>query len=143
MMYEVYEAGLVDLCLRQAPFVDHGTRLHFYIGSLLGSYLSVLDAVDTARAMANVPEWEFAVEFVLDGITGAPRQGGGKVPLSALSIGAFDGPRELARIEGLPVRFPRIPYRSRRDREDVLNLAWADLVDAMGGPRRDGRITLL
>jgi len=95
------------------------------------------------RAMANVPEWEFAVEFVLDGITGAPRQSGGKVPLGALSIGAFDRPRELGRIEGLPMRFPRVPYRSRRDREDVLNLAWADLVDAMGGPRGDGRITLL
>ena len=34
--------------------------------------------------MANVPEWEFAVEFVLDGIIGAPRQGGGTVPLGAL-----------------------------------------------------------
>ena len=40
--------------------------------------------MNTARTMAKVPEWEFAVDFVLDGITGAPRQGGGKVPLGAL-----------------------------------------------------------
>jgi hypothetical protein len=84
---------------------------------------SVLDAVDTVRSMANVPEWEFAVEFILDGITGALRHGGGKVPLSALAIAAFKQPsRELGRIEGLPVRLPRIPYRSRADRETVLNL---------------------
>ena len=118
-------------------------RVHFFIGWLLGAYLSVLDAIDTARAMANVPEWEFAVEFVLDGITGAPRHGGGRVPLGALLIGAFNEPRELGRIEELPVRFPPIPYRSRRDRETVLNLVFADMVDAMGGPRGDGGVIKL
>jgi hypothetical protein len=139
--YEVYESGLVDLWYRHPP-VDR-LRVHFFIGWLLGAYLSVLDAVDTARTMANVPEWEFAVEFVLDGITGAPRHGGGKVPLGALAIGQFNGPLELGRIEELPVRFPPIPYRSRADRETVLNLVWADLVDAMGGPRTKGAIKLL
>ena len=93
--------------------------------------------------MANVPEWEFAVEFVLDGITGTPRHGGGKVPLGALAIGKFNEPYEMGRIEELPVRFPRIPYRSRRDREAVLNLVSADLIDAMGGPRGNGAIKLL
>ena len=108
---------------------------------LLGA--AVLDAIDAARTMANVPEWEFVVEFVLGGTTGAPRYGGGKVPLSALAIGAFDGPHVIGRIEELPVRFPRIPYRSRADRETVLNLVWADLVDAMGRPRTKGAIKLL
>jgi hypothetical protein len=140
--YEVYESGLIDLWFL-SPLTDGRPPVHFYIGWILGAYLSVLDAVDTARTMAGVPEWEFAVEFVLDGITGAPRHGGGKVPLGALSIAAFNEPRELGRIEELPARFPRIPYRSRADRETVLNLVWADLVDAMGGPRGDGRITLL
>jgi hypothetical protein len=139
--YEVYETGLTDLWYRHPP-VDR-LRVHFFIGWLLGAYLSVLDAVDTARTRANVPEWEFAVEFVLDGITGAPRHGGGKVPLGALAIGTFNEPRELGRIEELPVRFPRIPYRCRADREKVLNLIWADLVDAMGGPRTNGTIKLL
>jgi hypothetical protein len=109
----------------------------------LGAYLSVLDAIDTARTMANVPRWEFAVEIVLYGTTGVPRHGGGKVPLGALAIGAFNEPRELGRIEELPVRFPRIPYRSRADRESVMNLVWADMVDAMGGPRSNGTIKLL
>lgn len=141
--YEVYESGLIDLWYRHSPVGGHGPRVHFYIGWLLGAYLSVLDAIDTARTLANVPEWEFVVEFVLVGITGAPRLGSGKVPLSALSIGAFTEPRELGRIEELPVKFPRIPYRDRSDREAVLNLAWADLVDAMGGPRGNGTIKLL
>jgi hypothetical protein len=140
--YEVHESGLIDLWFRHAP-TGGPVRVHFYIGWLLGAYLSVLDTVDTVRTMAGVPEWEFAVEFVLDGITGAPRQGGGKVPLGALAIGKFNEPYELGRIEELPVRFPRIPYRSRADREAVLNLVWADLVDAMGGPRGDGVIKLL
>jgi hypothetical protein len=139
--YEVYESGLIDLWFLHPPTPDRN-RFHFYIGWLLGGYLSVLDAVDTARTMAGVPEWEFAVEFFLGGITGAPRQGGGKVPLGALAIGGFNGPLEMGRIEELPVRFPRIPYRSRAGREDVLNLVWADLIDAMGGPRDGGRITL-
>jgi hypothetical protein len=56
----------------------------------LGAYLSVLDAVNAARTMAGVPEWEFAVEFVLDGTTGAPRHGSGKVPLGTLTIGKFN-----------------------------------------------------
>jgi hypothetical protein len=141
--YEVYEAGLIDLWfLRPLGRADGGPPIHFYVGWLLGAYLSVLDVVDTARTMAGVPEWEFAVEFVLDGSTGAPRAGGGKVPLGALAIGRFNEPFEMGRIGELPVRFPPIPYRSRADREDVLNLVWADLVDAMGGPRGDGRITL-
>jgi Putative DNA-binding domain len=139
--YEVYESGLVDLWYRHPP-ADR-IRVHFSIGWLLAAYLSVLDAVDTARTMASVPQWEFALEFVLDGVTGAPRHGGGKVPLGALAIGAVNEPRELGRIEELPVRFPRIPYRSRTDRETVLNLVWADMVDAMGGPRSDGAIKLL
>jgi hypothetical protein len=140
--YEVYESGLVDLWFLHPP-TDGRNRFHFYIGWLLGAYLSVLDTVDTVRTMGGVPEWEFAVEFVLDGITGAPRHGGGKIPLGALSIGAFNEPRELGRIEELPVRFPRVPYRSRAERETVLNLVWADLIDALGGPRGDGRIALL
>ena len=93
--------------------------------------------------MANVPEWEFAIEFVLDGTTGVPRHGGGKVRLAALEIGGFDAPLDAWRIEELPIKFPRIPYRSRADREAVLNLAWADLVDAMGGPRMPESIKLL
>jgi hypothetical protein len=141
--YEVYENGLIDLWYRHPPVVGNGPRAHFYIGWILGAYLSVLDAIDTVRTMANIPEWEFAVEFAFDGITGAPRHGGGKVPLGALLIGAFNEPRELGRIEELPVKFPRIPYRSRRDREVVLNLVWSDLIDAMGGPRDDGIIKLL
>jgi hypothetical protein len=51
---------------------------HFYIGWLLGGYLPVLGAIDTARSMANVPEWEFAIEFTLDGTAGAPRLTAGK-----------------------------------------------------------------
>ena len=141
--YEVYEFGLIDLWYLHPPVVGSGPRAHFYIAWLLAAYLSVLDAIDTARTMANVHEWEFAVEFVLDGITGTPRLGGGKVPLGLLVIGAFNEPRELGRIQELPVKFPRIPYRSRRDREAVLNLVWSDLVDAMGGPREDGAIKLL
>jgi hypothetical protein len=140
--YEVYEAGLIDLWYLHPP-ADGPVRVHFYIGWLLGAYLSVLDAVDTARTMANVPEWEFVVEFVLDGITGAPAHGGSKVRLGALAIGGFNNSFDRDRIEELPVRFPRIPYRSRQDRETVLNLLFADLIDAMGGPRADGAIRLL
>lgn len=92
--------------------------------------------------MANVPEWEFAIEFTLDGTSGAPCAGGGKVRLGALSIGTFHSYHSL-RIEELPVRFPRIPYRNQGDREVILNVVLDDLIDAAGGPRQDLRIKLI
>jgi hypothetical protein len=61
---------------------------------------------------AKMPEWEFAVEFTLDGTTGVPCAGGDKVHLGALSIGTFH-PYNSLKIEELPVAFPRVPYRSR------------------------------
>jgi hypothetical protein len=54
-------------------------------------------------------------------------------------LNGFNEPYEMGRIEELPVRFPRIPYRSRRDREAVLNLVFANLIE----PRGNGAIKLL
>jgi len=84
---DIFESGLIDLWYRHEPTAS---RHHFFIGWLLGAYLSVLGSIDTARSMANVPEWEFAIEFTLDGTTGLPDAGGGKVRLGALSIGWFE-----------------------------------------------------
>ena len=136
---DIFETGLVDLWYRHQPVASGH---HFYIGWLLGAYLSVLDAIDTARSMSNAPEWEFAVEFTLDGTTGAPRAGGGKVRLGALSIGTFH-PHNSLKIEELPVRFPRVSYRSRDDREAILSLVLADLIDASGDPRDNLPLKLL
>jgi len=140
--YEVYESGLIDLWYRHR-LTEGNLRVHFYVGWLLGAYLSVLEAVDTARAKSNVPEWEFAIEVVLDGITHTPRHGGGMVPLGAVAFGAFDRPYEVFRVDELPVKFPRVPHRSSQDREAVLNLFLADLIDAGGGPRDNLAIKLL
>jgi hypothetical protein len=129
---DIFESGLIDLWYRHQRT---SSRQHFFIGWLLGAYLSVLDAIGRARSMANVPEWDFAIEFTLDGTTGAPRVGGGKVSLGALSIGWFGFPYSTSQIEELPVRFPRIPYRNQRDRETVLQMVLNDLIDAAGGPR--------
>ena len=93
--------------------------------------------------MANVPEWEFAIEFALDGTTGAPRAGGGKVRLGALSIAGFGFPHSTSQIEELPVKFPRIPYRNQAERETILNLVLADIIDAAGGPRESLYLKLL
>jgi hypothetical protein len=136
---DVFESGLIDLWYRHQPT---NSRHHFFIGWILGAYLCVLEAIDTARSMASVPEWEFAIEFTLDGTTGAPRAGGGKVRLGALSIGTFH-PHNSLLIEEFPVSFPRIPYRNQRDRETNLNLVLADLIDAAGGPRDNLSLKLL
>ena len=138
---DIFESGLIDLWYRHQPTTTT-TQHHFFIGWLLGAYLSILDAIDTARSIANVPEWEFAIEFTLDGTTGGPRFGGGKVPLGALSIATFHSANSL-RIEELPIRFPRIPYRSKDDREVILNLVLAGLIDAAGGPRDNLSLKLL
>jgi hypothetical protein len=137
---DIFESGLIDLWYCHPPIASGH---HFFIGWLLGGYLSVLDAIDTARAMANVPEWEFAVEFTLDGTTGLPGADGRKVRLGALSIGAFNDPHSKSLIEELPVGFPRIPYWNRRDREMILNIVLNDLIDAAGGPRGSLSLKLL
>ncbi len=85
--------------------------------------------------MAEVPDAEFGIEFAIDGLTGAPRHGGGRVPLATLAIGGFNDTASSVRISELPIKFPRIPYRGREDREIVINLVLDDLVDAAGEPR--------
>jgi hypothetical protein len=129
---EVYETGLVDLWYRHQE-VQGG--YHFFIGPILGAYLSVLDTIDTMRMMASVPDWEFAIEFALDGLTVTPRAGGGRVPLGDLALGGFNDTNSSVRISELPVSFPRIPYRSRDAREAVINIVLNDLMDAAGEPR--------
>jgi hypothetical protein len=46
-------------------------------------------------------------------------------------------------IEELPVKFPRIPYRNQAEREKILNLVLADIIDAAGGPRESLYLKLL
>jgi hypothetical protein len=66
---EVLENGIADLWYRHPP-VESG--IHLFVGWLLGSYLCVLDAIDKMRSKARVPEWEFVIEFTLDGTTAHP-----------------------------------------------------------------------
>jgi len=128
---EIYETGLIDLWYRHQPVQGY----HFFVGWLLGAYLSVLDSIDAARAMAEVPDWEFDVEFAIDGLTGAPRFGGGRVPLAALSLGGFNNTHSPVKIGELPRKFPRLRYRSRREREVAINTLLNDLIDASGERR--------
>lgn len=133
---DVLESGIVDLWHWMAPRESaprESTNLS--IGWLLGSYLAVLDAIDRARSMAGVPEWEFVIEFFLDGTTGTPGAGGGKIRLGELTMKAFFDPFSPRKIDELPVKFPRISYRSQGDREAVLHLVLQDIIDASGGPR--------
>ena len=85
--------------------------------------------------MAEVPDWEFAIEFAIDGLTGAPRHGVGRVPLPVLSLGGFNNTHSSVKLGELPIRFPRIPYRTRRDREATINIVLNDLIDAAGDRR--------
>jgi hypothetical protein len=137
---DVSELGLVDLWFRQEPRSD---GCHFRLGWLLGAYLSVLDAVDRMRLISGVPEWEFAVETALDGLSGAPRAGGGRVPLSAILLGGFGYSPWTANIGEIPVLFPRIAYRTPDDREIILNAVLEDLLDATGEFGRKSRLTLI
>jgi len=137
---DIFESGLIDLWYRHQP-VQVG--YHFFVGWVLAAYLSVLDSIDRTRMMAEFPDWEFAIEFALDGLTGAPRHGGGRVPLAALSLGGFNDIHSSAKIGELPIGFPRIPYRSRQDREAIINTVLNDLIDAAGDPRNAEPLKLL
>jgi hypothetical protein len=124
---DVLESGLIDLWNRQPLRSTQSfppKDLHFYMNWLLGDYLSVVELIDRTRSLADVPDWEFAIEFALD-ISGA-------TPPRAVKIarGSFD----VSTIS-LPVSFPRIPYRNRSERDRIINLFYDDLGDAAGDQR--------
>ncbi len=53
-----------------------------------------------------------------------------QTPLPALVIGTW-GTQKIC-VPDLPVRFPRLPSRSRADEETILNVIARDLLDAAG-----------
>jgi hypothetical protein len=137
---EVYENGAIDYWYRHQP-VQGG--IHFYFGWVLGAYLAVLDAIDSARTLAEVPDWEFVIEFALDGLTGTPRFGGGRVPLTELVFGLFNPGYGTAKIGEIPRKFPTVVYRAKGERDDAINTIFNDLMDASGGPRNPDPLKLV
>ena len=126
---DIYQTGVVDIWSRHSETSD---GKHFYIDRVLASYLRILDCIDLIRSAANAPEFEFVLEFSLAGRKVVP--GLGPFPLNPLVIGAPNNPHSTWRVTGLPVTFPRIPYRNRTNRVDVVRLAFSDLFDATGEP---------
>lgn len=127
---EVYQTGLIDFWFRHP--LSHG--FHFHIGWLLGSYLAVLDCIDAARTKAEVPDWEFQIECALDGLTGAPRFNGGRIPLTELIMGVF-AYGFTSRIREIPKTLPHAGYIAQSEREAVINSFFNDLIDASGEAR--------
>jgi hypothetical protein len=137
---DILNSGVVDLWI----WKRYEQNLHFYIGWILGAILTILRLTDWIRGLAAAPEWEFALEIALDGITAAPAPPDARVTLSALALcdlnlGHF---REMRSLSGLPIRFPRLAVRSRADEEDVINTVWGDLNNASGVQVAWPRITI-
>lgn len=116
---DILESGLVDFWYNQP--VTQG--LHFQLPWFFASYLSVLDYVDWMRSIVDVPDWEFAIElgFAARALTGPN-----------LVLGVIYKPSSTIEIADVPIIFPRIPSRSRLDREEIINLVLRDLLDAAG-----------
>jgi len=135
MRVDILQSGLIDFWSRGTlgqTQSDPPKEFHFDMTWLLGYYLAVMDLIDGMRSLAGVPDWEFAIEFALDGLVDLPGTGIGAAMLPAVKItrGSFD----VSDIR-LPVKFPRIPYRNRSDRDEILNLFYDDLGDAAGDRR--------
>jgi hypothetical protein len=75
------------------------------------------------RSIVDVPDWEFAIElgFAARALTGPN-----------LVLGVIYKPSSTIEIADVPIIFPRIPSRSRLDREEIINLVLRDLLDAAG-----------
>jgi hypothetical protein len=132
---DILESGLVD-------FWYHSPRtqgLHSQLTGLFAAYLNVLDRVDWMRSFAEAPDWEFAIELGL-AVRGLPNQG--------LVLGVIYNPETTIEIADVPITLPRIPFRSRSDRENItdreniINLILRDLLDSAGEPREWPRIIL-
>jgi hypothetical protein len=116
---DILESGLVDFWYNQA--VTQG--LHFQLFWVFASYLSVLDYVDWMRSVAGAPDWEFGIEV---GFAGRA------LTRPNLVLGVIYDPSLTIQIADVPIIFPRIPSRSRSDREEIINLVLRDLLDATG-----------
>jgi hypothetical protein len=119
VVVDMLQSGLVD-------FWHHSVLaegLHFQLTWLFAAYLNVLDRVDWMRSVAEAPDWEFAIELGL-GIRGSPHQ--------KLMLGVTYNPRMTIELADLPTTFPRVPFRDRSDRENILNLVLRDLLDYVG-----------
>jgi hypothetical protein len=124
---DVLESGLIDFWSRREPVRTSSyprEDIHFYVNWLLGDYLSVIDLIDKVRSLADVPDWEFAIEFALD-INGVTPPNVIKIVRQRIHTSSIQ----------LPVIFPRIPYRNRSERDEILNLFADDLGDAAGDRR--------
>jgi hypothetical protein len=75
------------------------------------------------RSLAEAPDWEFAVELGL-AVRAAPEQN----PILA----QVHNPYLAIEIADVPLTLPRIPYRTRSDREEIINMVVRDLRDSAG-----------
>jgi Putative DNA-binding domain len=118
---DVLDGGVVDLWFWSIPL---DRTEDFHLGWILGAVLLVIDVAEWFRSRAEVPEWEYAIEFELQ--TREPR--------TLLRIAPF-GHHETVDISA-PLLFPRIAWQAIGEKEDVLNLVFQDVLDA-GGERQE------
>jgi schlafen family protein len=127
---EILESGLVDFWHHQ--LVTDG--IHIHLLWFFAAYLSVLDYVDWIRSVADAPDWEYAIEV---GFSARP------LPCPNVVLGVTHNPSmRPIEIADVPITFPRIPFRSRSEREDMINLVLRDVLDAAGEQREWPRIVL-
>lgn len=134
---DILDSGVVDFWSRCTV----RERRHLRTESVLTTFLAVLKHVDSLRALAEAPEWEFGIEVAFDGLTAAPAPPDARVALSAIVI--VDFAERAIQLPGPPIRFPRLASRSPSDEEELLNLVFRDLIDAAGDRSVLPRMTLL
>lgn len=123
---EVYQTGLVDMWSR----TELTNGMHLHLNWILGSYLLVLDYLQSIRTASNSPDFEFGLELSLAGHTNVAQYGGGTRPLSQLVIGLPDNMHKWQLKP--PITFPRAPSRAPSDHAALINLVLRDLADAAG-----------
>jgi len=114
---DILDNGIVDCWL--VPRTSQSPRLSGEYA--LGAVGLVLGLADWIRVLGEAPEWEYAIELELTGVSP------GQLLLPSIDIQVFGHSLHMR-----PIVLPQLSWRSRAEEEDVLNLILQDIIDACG-----------
>jgi hypothetical protein len=135
---DVLDRGVVDLWFWRVS--DQDAR-GLYLGWLLATVILVLKLTHWIRGLAEAPEWEYAIELQIHGLSAAAGPTQAREPLAQIPLQLLGNFADTINVA--PTCFPRLSWQSSAEEQDMLNLILRDVLDAGGARQEWPRIAIL